>query len=94
MDTTNNILSWNVQGLGSPHKHSQEFTTVLQSSAHLICLQETHLTFQHEHHLNKPCIQWTGHSYHTFNFRGVSILVDKSVPWECVSVKTDPLGQD
>lgn len=86
-------ISWNVRGLGTTTKRSQVFSIIRQTKAKMICLQEMHMTKDSLNYLKKPWVNHIYHSYHASYSRGVSMLIHRSVPWECISYKCDSVGR-
>lgn len=56
----------------------------------IICIQETHMVKDRLDQRKKPWIQCSYHSCHTIFYRGVTLMVHKTVARECNRVKRDP----
>lgn len=87
------FLTWNVRGLRDRIKRSAIFECLKTYRADISVLVETHITGQIQRALRRPWIGWTYHATHTPYSRGVSILIAKSTPFSCISVRTDPQGR-
>lgn len=87
------IISWNVRGLGTASKWQAIFTSLTRFSPSIICLQETHLLSHTFHYLKKNQFRTQFHSTYTSYSRGVSILIAKTIDFQCRQVRKDSRGQ-
>lgn len=87
------VVSWNVRGLNSAVNRSLVFAYLRRLRPQACILQETHLVGSCILSLKKA---WVGGHYHApySNYaRGISILVNKSLPFQILEVKLDPGGR-
>lgn len=87
------FLSWNVRGLGDANKRFAVFRFVANHMPAIILLQETHLTGDTIRHLRRRWVGWECHSVHSGYSRGVSILVHRGIPFECLDKEVDEEGR-
>ena len=88
-----NLISWNIRGIGSPAKKTKILNNLLQLKSDICLLQETHLT---EAGSRKLTARWIGQAYHCpYNLkqRGVSILINKNIPYTHSATVKDPEGR-
>lgn len=87
------IVSWNVQGLNSAVKRSLGFNCPIRFTP-LICIrQETRFLDSQVLGLNRA---WVGSYYHaTYSSysTGVSVLVHRLLPFQLLSIRTNPDGR-
>ncbi|KAG8538640.1 hypothetical protein GDO81_022285 [Engystomops pustulosus] len=88
-----NVHSWNVQGLGEANKRYAVMRALKAIPDFIICLQETHMTTETVHLLNRSWIGMAYHSYFTASSRGVSVLIHKNVPFRCSRTLIDSEGR-
>lgn len=90
--STLDILSWNTRGLNSLVKRSLVFRFIKTYNPHICIFQETHPVGSKTLALKQP---WVGSHYHstysTFA-RGVSVLVNKSLPFKLLDMALDSDG--
>ena len=86
------MLSANCQGLRDFKKRVDVIQYFKETGAHIICLQDTHLT---EKDTQKFCNIWPGKFYlrgKTTNSRGVAVLFSKTFEFKVKSVNNDKDG--
>jgi len=87
------LISFNCRGIRSYNKRLKILTWLKKKKTDICLLQETYLTKDIIHTIDK---QWGGktiHSFGTNHSRGVSILFDSKLPVEILEQKSDTEGR-
>ena len=88
--TTVNIISYNVQGIGSSEKRIDIFSYLKnKKTAHIYCLQDVHSTPSTENFIRT---QWGNNAYFSSgssNSRGVAILFNKNIDFKVHNIFPD-----
>ena len=90
--TNVNIISYNVQGIGSSSKRVDVFNYLKDKIAHIYCLQDVHSTSSTENFIRT---QWGNNAFFssgTSNLRGVAILFNKNIDFKVHNIKSDKCG--
>lgn len=93
MDSSFNVITWNVKGLNHPVKRKKALTHLKNLNAGIAFIQETHL--KNPDNARLKC-GWVGQLFHsTFQgkARGVAILVNKCVSFTPSLITADPKGR-
>lgn len=87
------LLTWNVRGMGAIQKRHRVHTYLLRCQAHIVFLQESHLTESEAQTTRK---KWWGHNYST-NYsafsRGAAIWTRHGVPFTELERRVDDQGR-
>lgn len=91
MSVLNKSLEY--QGPQLPGKRSLVFQFIKTHNPHICILQETHLVGRRTLSLKKPWLGRHHHSTYSTFARGVSILVNKTIPFKLLDMVLDPDGR-
>lgn len=88
------IISFNVNGILNPAKRRQILTKMRREKAHIVLLQETHLSaLEHQKLKSMGFSRVYYSSYKSGHRRGVATLISQQIPFELVSTITDKEGR-
>lgn len=87
------IISWKVCGLNAAVKRSLVFKFLQKHKPHVCILQETHLQGSKINGLRKPWVSEHFHATYSNYSHGVSILIQKALPFQVLEVSTDQDGR-
>ena len=88
------LVSLNVNGMNNPIKRSKVILKMKKLKAHIIFMQETHLTKDEHEKLKKFGFRNTFYSSHRQSHkRGVAILIKNSVTFDCSKEIVDKQGR-
>lgn len=87
------ICSWNIRGLGDPRKRAAALSMVRSYGVSILCLQETHLTTASIPRLGWGEFALQYHSVYSSFSRGVSILINAGITFNCIHSKIDDRGR-
>ena len=90
---TLNLITWNVRGFHTSSKQIKIINHLMKLKADICFLQETHLTDTELQHLHFKQFDKIFSSTFNSKQRGVSILINKNIPFKLNSSTTDPEGR-